>query len=626
MDLEVCLGLAISTLLVLLSIRTGFADGSPDDGVDLTGPSPFITDGNRNLTLTCQANASYPQPSYGWPDRNCSGNTNTCTWTPKIENDGTHVMCTAIVTVNNTHIHGTGKFRLQLQYPPKSPPEIVTDTNTDVLSYGNTLNCSVHGGKPLVASVNFNCTNPYLPDQDDVTDTTSVTSMIVINATQVTSSLTRCTCYAEWATEPGLYLERTEKTFTLQYKATVANFTVNDTGNLTVQEDKSPPLVFSCEASFSRPPATLSVRKLENGTFNFKVSPENGTYDVSASNTWTESQHNESGASLTYTVFPARCEDTGVFVCAADNGFPEPSALSVRVNVTCGPRSYNSTHTFDDPPELTHEGLSAFLVANPVPHAFSYSHVGDDTARTTTPVPDGVFYTQCVGHESTDFLVRCNVKGLDISEMQTGLYTVSIINVYGKYTFSFQIKHAVMSPDDTSGDSKTASKTSSTMVPMIAGGIAAAVVIVVVVVVLVCFRRRNKSRKTIDGRLQSSYHNKTYGNTTFKAQTRSYRPTCPLPNGSAHVTTNPAVNDPSHSNVYSGPPGHTESEAGYSTISPTGEPTLAFCNQGFLVFPEDEAGYMTPVKPGAPRPLSGHYATALPATEENEYSTIKTLD
>lgn len=105
-------------------------------------------------------------------------------------------------------------------------------------------------------------------------------------------------------------------------KAKVSHFTANNKTELTVHEIDQPTVSFLCDA-VSRPSANLSLQKQNNGTFF------NATDDVKTGG-------NDSNRSqITYNMTPARCEDTGVFVCKADNGFPQPDEKTVRLNVSC---------------------------------------------------------------------------------------------------------------------------------------------------------------------------------------------------------------------------------------------------------------------------------------------------
>ena len=67
------------------------------------------------------------------------------------------------------------------------------------------MKCTVKGGNPLVAMVIFHCLDPSLPDEDDVRDTSSVSSPLAINTTTATSSLMTCVCLASWSPDPDLY-------------------------------------------------------------------------------------------------------------------------------------------------------------------------------------------------------------------------------------------------------------------------------------------------------------------------------------------------------------------------------------------------------------------------------------
>nr|KAG5693551.1 hypothetical protein BaRGS_011676 [Batillaria attramentaria] len=113
-------------------------------------------------------------------------------------------------------------------YPPPAPPEIRSSNKAQFLSSGDTLTCIVSGGKPLVSSVHFSCSNPDHPDGPDDRNGcpdhpdgpddrngSSVSSSLTIDTSRATGADTPCVCSAVWEPEPLLYADRVEETYHL---------------------------------------------------------------------------------------------------------------------------------------------------------------------------------------------------------------------------------------------------------------------------------------------------------------------------------------------------------------------------------------------------------------------------
>ncbi|XP_070203644.1 uncharacterized protein [Littorina saxatilis] len=168
------------------------------------GPSPFTTDGTKNLNLTCVATDVFPSPQFIWAGL-CASSTDTCTFMPQPNQTGQPVICSVTNAFNSSLGTQSASFCLDLEYPPPEAPGITTNINTTVLSSGDSLTCTVRGGKPVVTSVHFYCTNPPLSDQEDVTEDTSVSSSVVVDTAKATNASMHCHCSAVWDPEPDLY-------------------------------------------------------------------------------------------------------------------------------------------------------------------------------------------------------------------------------------------------------------------------------------------------------------------------------------------------------------------------------------------------------------------------------------
>lgn len=80
----------------------------------IEGPSTFVTDGRKSMTLKCHATDVYPSPVYTWDNIHCdSTNKNdVCTFSPKGERDnGKEVVCTVTNGLSTTK----ARYRLDLR-------------------------------------------------------------------------------------------------------------------------------------------------------------------------------------------------------------------------------------------------------------------------------------------------------------------------------------------------------------------------------------------------------------------------------------------------------------------------------------------------------------------------------
>ncbi|XP_070203015.1 hemicentin-1-like isoform X2 [Littorina saxatilis] len=447
----------------------------------IVGPTGFIIDGTKSLTLTCMVTGADKTILYNWPSSNCTSGTNTCTFVPRIEDDGSQLLCTATNIHTGTTL--TASYRLDLNYPPTTPPVISRGSATDVMSAGDSLTCTVSGGKPLVSSVNFRCIHPIIDGGASVKNTNSVSSSLVVSTSNATNIPMNCACSAEWSPQPDMYSLRAVGKFLLEFKAKVTSFTVNNRTELTVREEDKPPIAFICIADAGRPSAQLTLRNAGNNT---SFPPSQSTNNTQAGNHIT---------TVAYSLQAARCEDTGTYLCVADNTFPDPDVATVLLNVTCGPRNYNTSQGADSPPELTSAGLKVFLIANPVPLTFEYSYRGNATAQGDGRGLDGLFTTACVREKAVDQLVVCSILPDKVSEEFLGTYNLTISNGLGQLIFVFEVNQTVGLAQGSKGGLSF-----TTLLTIAGGGAGALLLIVLVVTTVICVRRKRQRRgETKDG-------------------------------------------------------------------------------------------------------------------------------
>lgn len=110
--------------------------------------------------------------------------------------------------------------------PPAQKPVIQQQTTgPQFLQIGDNLTCTVTGGKPLVDSVHFYCTNPDLPDKEDARSASSVSSSVTVKTIAgITDTHMTCYCNATWGTKAEYYALASSAVYF--FKRRVATFTV----------------------------------------------------------------------------------------------------------------------------------------------------------------------------------------------------------------------------------------------------------------------------------------------------------------------------------------------------------------------------------------------------------------
>ncbi|XP_076438475.1 uncharacterized protein LOC143277507 isoform X2 [Babylonia areolata] len=458
------------------------AYGPEDAHTRILAPSPFITDGTRAVNLTCQVTNAYPAPGISWAFVMCKdGVPEPCEVTPEVKDDGKRIICTAIRPGHGQLVRSTAAFNFDLNYPPKTSPQIQAQSSKSILRSGDTITCTVQGGKPPVRRVLFNCSNPVLPDNPfDVIDpvTSSISSSVIVDTSRATAEHMECSCLGLWDPEPSLYGRPSTSNFSLEYRATINNFTANASTELVVMEENQDSVEFLCDVmARSSARVTLYRQRDKNrhlGDIVEVVGEEAARRKIQR-----------------YMVGPVRCEDMGVYICEAYSGYLRNSTDTVRLTVNCGPRPQTATTTsvvLRDPGSAVLE-----LVAFPVPEHFSFVPVkrggsdGGSGGRPNVPSEvvdldvdvDTLFEPKCQGHESVAHLVTCRIERGAAEGEHSGLYNVTVSNAYGAFHFLLDVRP----------ENEGAVITAQTAV-LVSSLVAATVIIIVVVLVVFLMRKR----------------------------------------------------------------------------------------------------------------------------------------
>ncbi|KAK7460339.1 hypothetical protein BaRGS_00038897, partial [Batillaria attramentaria] len=255
-------------------------------------------------------------------------------------------------------------------------------------------------------------------DQSDVTDQSSVSSTVTIDSVNATGWETYCICTAEW--EPGkcniTYELNNSAIVYIEYAATILNFTINNSSDV-VEMNQSDHTTATLECTSLGQP-TPELRMTRHG--------EEIQGNVIKSSGYVEN---------VLVISDVTCEDMGTYMCLADNG--QQDTRSVRLIVNCAPTLID--HEGDSNlPEMAVNGLFLSMVAHPVPYSFSWEHTRQSDNNGTRNIAT-LFLVTCVNSGHLEYLVTCEIHAVNLSETEAGLYSVSLSNGYGEYTYNFKI-------------------------------------------------------------------------------------------------------------------------------------------------------------------------------------------
>ncbi|XP_070202573.1 uncharacterized protein [Littorina saxatilis] len=418
----------ITIVLVTISTLIRVQDAQEDDTISVAGPETFVTDGTKELMLTCGTDIS-ASVGHSWrfptdEPRVCESRPveNVCSFRPRLDDDMQNVTCAATNIDEGTFLKAT--YTLRLFYPPQSSAAI-EPPQTEPLKQGDIITCTVSGGKPRVTNVTFHCQHPDHADrEDDVSDDgLTVSSSITVNTSQAAEVNMTCNCSAHWDPDPELYDNITNAEFMLKCRATVTNFTVNGSTSKTVAESQK--VMFWCQGA-GRPSPTLILRKRGNDTAIRSDSPPEER--------------------LLHYIGSARCEDLGNYTCEANDNFPDPQGKTVQLFVKCSTRPADDSVDIANIYNLTRAGRTFTVIGYPTPE-IAVVFCGNNATSDCQPAAESAFNKSCTRNQSAEHLVDCTITPVNMTEDKTGLYNMTMKNTMGNVTVTFQILHA----DETNG-------------------------------------------------------------------------------------------------------------------------------------------------------------------------------
>ena len=106
---------------------------------------------------------------------------------------------------------------LVLADPPSESPQITRHAaGGELLRTGDTVTCTVTGGRPTVDEVIFYCTDPQLDGHPGDVSATSVSSTITVDSARATEDNTTCFCSAIWKPNEDYYHLASEVTYSIE--------------------------------------------------------------------------------------------------------------------------------------------------------------------------------------------------------------------------------------------------------------------------------------------------------------------------------------------------------------------------------------------------------------------------
>ncbi|XP_070201075.1 uncharacterized protein [Littorina saxatilis] len=289
-----------------------------------------------------------------------------------------------------------------------------------------TISCSPSGFVPVNTAVTCTCTtSPVSQPQGrlkvvKVTDGTTIatgdygTSLLRMSPHTLTDSdhdVNTFRCDVEWVKSVTGHNYKPQ----VGLPPTKASLSLNgNQGDQVVNEHQS--VTFHCNATGGRPTPTVTLVNRDNKTeVHSGLSPQQ--YSVTA-----------------------RCEDTGVYVCTADNGMgPVASSVDTMLGVQCFPRGgehLGNVSFTGDPVSVTFD-----VTAYPVPHKVSFTYLGRCECQAgTAPAVEGITLEgRCRAKTGAVYISTCTVTVTSVTTEAAGVYQVIISNTVGNTTFRLNV-------------------------------------------------------------------------------------------------------------------------------------------------------------------------------------------
>ncbi|ESO99088.1 hypothetical protein LOTGIDRAFT_238930 [Lottia gigantea] len=206
--------------------------------------------------------------------------------------------------------------------------------------------------------------------------------------------------------------------------------------------------------------------------------------------TWSSSTSTDTNTGQDWTLTQAKCQDTGIYTCTANNGIGLPTTKSLPLNIRCSPRIEGNLKDVVISRTSEEVTLSIDVMAYPKP---SFKWIQESTGLELTP-------------DTTQQVATNNyISSLTVTIQQSSFdnYIVTVNNsIGGDKSYTIKI---------IDGDSSKPEPPSELNIPAIVGEIVAAVVVIIIIIVVVILIKRRKKKSpeesyaTFTNRNQAGY-------------------------------------------------------------------------------------------------------------------------
>ncbi|XP_070201159.1 uncharacterized protein [Littorina saxatilis] len=344
--------------------------------------------------------------------------------------------CSVAVSPGNTQVSSDTFQIVRPSQPVLSCPSDPVPENSTVTCTCSTDNIGQPGGRlRLYTGTNNNFDTEVISGAYDVSSLT-----MTWQVTRSDHDVRQFRCVNNWSVN---VTAQDGFTVTVATSPSMVNLTLNSqSGLLQVKENQSLTVGFICTASGAPPPNLLLTT--EDGK---EVARLRGIGLV-----------RQSRLLHTLSLSGARCEDSAVYTCTADNGVGQPVSSSAALRVLCTMRVITSSFTSvgDDVPLLTFEGhqgqLGFQVITMETPNAASFLFLGPSLNTSAQPPRLGLLSAECT-MTSVAYKSNCVITASNVTEQDTGYYTVSLATHNETVTVTFSLKQSEnMSPESSDSD------------------------------------------------------------------------------------------------------------------------------------------------------------------------------